>query len=151
MNKNKGFTLIELLVVIAIIGVLASVVLGSLSSARDKSSDASIKSNLKSASAQAEIFASYNNFSFAGVCAEGAQTIKKIADAGAIAAGLTSGAGTNTTGSLTTATCNENGTNWAIEVPLKIKNGGTTNMFCVDSKGFVGTKATSFGAYAYCQ
>lgn len=41
--KNRGFTLIELLVVIAIIGVLSSVVLASVNTARAKGSDARVK------------------------------------------------------------------------------------------------------------
>ncbi|NCU28609.1 MAG: DNA damage-inducible protein D [Candidatus Moranbacteria bacterium] len=47
LPKNLGFTLIELLVVIAIIGILSSVVIASLNSAREKSKIAAIKSTLK--------------------------------------------------------------------------------------------------------
>ena len=47
MKRNSGFTLIELLVVIAIIGLIATVILGSLNIARMNSRDARRKTDLR--------------------------------------------------------------------------------------------------------
>lgn len=55
MNK-KGFTLIELLVVIAIIGILSSVVLASLNSARQKSRDARRIADIKQMQLALELY-----------------------------------------------------------------------------------------------
>lgn len=55
INK-KGFTLIELLVVIAIIGILSSVVLASLNTAREKSRDARRVSDMRQLQLALELY-----------------------------------------------------------------------------------------------
>ena len=144
MKKNKGFTLIELLVVIAIIGVLASIVLASLNTARVKGADAAIKSNLTNTRAQASIFYDTNTVAlntYSSVCAIGPIGGANTINAGVQAASTVSGTGTvvlgtnNTVGALqtsSTANCNDNATAWAAEVKLK---SNTSDYFCVDSLG----------------
>lgn len=58
--KNKGFTLIELLVVIAIIGILSSIVMVSLSKARERAADAKVKAQMAGINDAAEIY--YDDF-----------------------------------------------------------------------------------------
>ena len=54
--KRKGFTLIELLVVIAIIGLLSTLAVVSLNSARGKARDAQKKSDLNAISTAIELY-----------------------------------------------------------------------------------------------
>jgi len=56
MKKSRGFTLIELLVVIAIIGILSSVVLASLNSARVKARDTKRIADVKSLQLALELY-----------------------------------------------------------------------------------------------
>jgi general secretion pathway protein G len=56
IKNNKGFTLIELLVVIAIIGLLATLTVASLNSARSKSRDARRVSDTKQLQTALELY-----------------------------------------------------------------------------------------------
>jgi len=111
LNFNRGFTLIELLVVIAIIGILASVVLASLNTARDKGTDAANKSNLNNIRSQAEIVYD-NDGDYDGVCAD-ATIARAITAAG--------------------ATCTDSASAWAAAVDLVSTS--ATDSYCVDSTG----------------
>ncbi|MCI5051341.1 MAG: prepilin-type N-terminal cleavage/methylation domain-containing protein [Candidatus Pacebacteria bacterium] len=66
MNFKKGFTLIELLVVIAVIGILATVIIASLGSARTKAKDSAVMNTLSNYRNQAEL--DYPDGDYSGLC-----------------------------------------------------------------------------------
>jgi len=159
IKKNKGFTLIELLVVIAIIGVLASVVLAAVNSARTKGSDSAIKANLAGARAQAELFYDNNSFSYnngtaaTNLChangSVGTPAVKGINQNVLAAAQVFNSTATitiNATGTTSNATttgaangkCNSSSVGWAAEVALS--SGG---FWCVDGNGTSKYNATA--------
>jgi len=136
MAATRGFTLIELLVVIAIIGILSSVVLASLNTARQKGADAAIKSNMTNARPQAELYYDSNSNSYASICGDTtAGGVKSVYDeilAAADSAGVPFSGSTNAAGDSSHAVCNDSATAWAAQVPLKATSG---TFFCVDSSG----------------
>lgn len=145
MNKNKGFTLIELLVVIAIIGILASVVLASLNTAREKGKDASAKSSLTSVRAQAEIYYNGDGANSYGTAGAGTVTNK-------VAANLTGACNDEQTVNLLEAVSSQLpateavhcivGLNGQSYIAYTTLNGQESPAnFCVDSSGYSGELA----------
>lgn len=150
-NKfTKGFTLIELLVVIAIIGILSSVVLASLNTARTKGSDAAIKSNLNNTRAQAELFYDPTG-TYDAVCTAGTNNISAQVLAAAKNLATANTVGTDATafaysaaGAAGSAVCHDSALGWAAIVSLKSPTTASAG-WCVDSTGQA-KESTALGA-----
>jgi prepilin-type N-terminal cleavage/methylation domain-containing protein len=142
-RHSRGFTLIELLVVIAIIGILSSVVLASLNSARQKGADAAVRSNISNARSQAELYydangsSGYTNICASGATAGGVQGIYQFVAGAANAAGATINVTNTVAGIYTKVTCHSNSSQWVLSAPLKSYPGMTQPMYCVDYTGKV--------------
>jgi len=130
-NMKKGFTLIELLVVIAIIGVLAAIVMVSMSGATDKAKDARIKGDISQLR------------SIAGMIYDDDSSYADLCTAGAI---NTSGSGYDTqTGAINTDITDQDGSvynclagasTYCVEAVL-----ASGDYFCIDNTGLATTTA----------
>ena len=153
MSKNykRGFTLIELLVVIAIIGILSSIVLASLNTARQKGTIAAIKGNMAGIRTSAEIFYD-NNTSYGtdfdlGDCAATASTLfadTNINQAIVAVEGAYANADAQCVSSdLTAAAGGTAASSWAVSATLP-----DTTSWCVNSAGVAKAGAAIGGGAA---
>ncbi|HYD92884.1 MAG TPA: type II secretion system protein [Candidatus Paceibacterota bacterium] len=135
--RSRGFTLIELLLVVSIIGMLSSIILASMASARDKANDAAVKSNLRTAAVQAalhqSINGSYGSTVTAGTCPTSGTSMFYANETlrNAIQAAQRAGGGATR--------CATNGENYAISVRLR----SSTDHWCIDSSGIVKQTSTT--------
>jgi type IV pilus assembly protein PilA len=156
MNRQKGFTLIELLVVIAIIGILSSVVLASLNTARNRGTNAAIKSTAASLRNQTELyFDTTGDYGTAMTAATTCPASGSPGDPGemffsanpdilSMIEELDSKAGATNS-----PTCMVTATGWALSVPL-VDVTVEPDTWCVDSEGSSGAQNDTITVTGVC-
>ena len=130
MYLTRGFTFIELLIVIAIIGILVSVVLGSVRDARDNGLAAKVKGEMTALSKRASVEES-QEFSYDSVC--GSNSVPQSAQIQLIIDSIE-------LFSLGPVVCNSDTFMYAASVPLEV------NHWCVDSTGAAREVTTSLSS-----
>jgi prepilin peptidase dependent protein D len=151
----KGFTLIELLVVIAIIGILASIILASLATARSKGSDASVEEELANIRSQTELYTGVTTTVTGAVCSTATANLFGTAQngVGTILKGVINTVGsTNTYCAYGGGTLPSMGGSWVIAVKLASGkfwcagyhgHSGSVNASGVDYTSLSGTVTTA--------
>ena len=139
--QQKGFTLVELLVVIAIIGILSSVVLGTVNGVIAKSKDAVIKSNLAGIYTQAEIIYD-DNESYQKVCGHNTTQDENVAS---LLAAIESLAGDESDDVRCQhyAHAYTSSTGWAVSAPLR----NSDTHWCIDFLGNSHEVASAISTY----
>ncbi len=148
---SAGFTVLELLITVAIIGVLASIILASVSTSRARASDKKILEDLNTVRNEAQLYldsaGSFGPNTANAKCSAGGVSATLFADMTNPSTGSTnphiakinsaiasanaeSGGSVNVNGKYSNTRCVNSPTTWAIAVRLKED---TTSSWCVDS------------------
>lgn len=142
MNQNvrifhkTGFTLLELLVVIAVIGILAAVVMASMSAAREKGRDATIMATISNMRSQFELYyTQHNTYQLAcdndPTIASAEASLREVVDAEDVSE----------------VTCNTTTDQWLLASPLVWDS---NYYFCSDSSGRSGKVEFLVGGGSFC-
>jgi prepilin-type N-terminal cleavage/methylation domain-containing protein len=145
MKKQNGFTLIELLVVIAIIGILASVVLASLNTARAKGTDAKIKSEMANFRTEAELYYDTNN-TYGAIAGSGGNVCVVSNNKFGVSFWNLTGQGADREGVKCDVGGGGSGGYDQYRLAVKLKTGG---YWCVDHTGASGRGAGNFEDLGY--